>query len=85
VQQNQTGGVRTAQRAAQRVAREIDRVGVDIPSDFARDVGFAGQMQRQSGERRVDASLERVGDDRAVGGDEAAVERRRDALANRRH
>ena len=67
--------MRAAERAAQRIARAIDRIGIDFFCDFARDVGLAGQMQRQGGERRVDAPRERICDDRAVGTDEAAVER----------
>ena len=67
--------MRAAQRAAQRIARAIDRIGIDFFCDFARDVGLAGQTQRQGGERRVDAPREHIGDHRAVGGDEAAVER----------
>ena len=64
--------MRAAERAAQRIARAIDRIGIDFFCDFARDVGLAGQMQRQGGERRVDAPRERIGDNRAIGGDEAA-------------
>ena len=65
--------VLAAERAAQRLARGVDRVGIDVLADLARDVGFGRQGQRQRGESRIDASGAGVFDQRAEGGDQGGV------------
>ena len=44
-----------ADRLAQSLAREMDRVGIDILADLARDVGFARQSNDLSREGRIGA------------------------------
>ena len=83
VQALQRARMRPAEPAAQRFARGADRVGIDVAADLARDVGLAGQLQRQRGEGGVDAAGERVVDDGAIGGDEGGVDARRAAVADR--
>ena len=42
-------------RLAQRLAGEMDRIGIDIFADFPRDIGFARQSERLRGESRIGA------------------------------
>ena len=76
-------GVRAAERAAQALARDVDRVGIDVDADFARQIRLARQRQRQRREGVIDAALDRVLEDRAIGGDERGGARRRAARADR--
>ena len=80
---------RTADRRAQVLPRGKDRVGIDIVSDLARDVGIARRRERERDEGRLERSVGQVRaercDEPVVDARRAARPQRRDARRQKRH
>ena len=85
VQGGERAGMRAPERAAHGLARDVDRVRIDVVADLARDVGFRRQAHRQGGEGVIDAAGAGVLDQRAEGGRQRPVTLGRAAGANGAH
>ena len=85
MQGGERSGVGAPERAAHGLARDVDRIRIDVLADLARNVGFRRQAHRQSGEGVIDAAGASVLDQRAEGGSQRAVTLRRVAGANGAH
>src|SRR5690606_17394729 len=66
--------------ARERLARDVDRIGIDLRPDLARDVRLGGQGQREGAERRFEAP---VAGDLGGGADQTLAELNGLLAANR--
>ena len=82
VQGGKRTGMRAPEPAAHGLARDVDRVRIDVLADLARDVGLRRQAHRERREGVIDAAGAGVLDQRAEGGRQRPVALGRAAGAN---